>query len=214
MIVSYIADMTQNSFPSPIHRQRGRPREFDVDLAIDKAIGVFAERGFHATSVGDLTDAMELTQGSLYKAFKDKKDVYVAALERYKLVQSQRFMAEVDKGRTGRDRVWAAFDFYASRASGPSGHQGCLLVGAVADLASLDEDVAAVVRSAVAARETILARLIREGQTDGSITGKVDATVLAKTALCLLYGMRVVGKTGPARTEWAPVVDAAMRLFD
>ncbi|WHA42091.1 TetR/AcrR family transcriptional regulator [Agrobacterium larrymoorei] len=196
------------------NRQRGRPREFDVDAAVDKAIGVFAERGFHATSVGDLTEAMELTQGSLYKAFKDKKDIYIAAVERYKLVQTRRFEAKVQAGRNGREKLLAAMNFYADGSAGQSGKQGCLVVGAAADLASLDEDMARVVRSAIEAREKILARLVREGQADGSVASSGHAEVLAKTALCLLYGMRVVGKTGPSREELSLIVDAAMRVFD
>ena len=206
--------MTQIASPFATQRQRGRPREFDVDAAVDKAISVFAERGFHAASVGDLTEAMELTQGSLYKAFKDKKDIYIAAIERYKLVQTKRFEAKVQAGKSGREKLMAAMAFYADNSAGSSGEQGCLIVGAAADLASLDEDVARVVRSAIEARETILARLVREGQADGSVRNAGDAGVLAKTALCLLYGMRVVGKTGPSREDMSSVVDAAMRIFD
>lgn len=206
--------MTEIASISIQNRQRGRPREFDVDAAVDRAIGVFAERGFHATSVGDLTEAMELTQGSLYKAFKDKKDIYIAAVERYKLVQTKRFEARVQSGRNGREKLLAAMNFYADGSAGQSGEQGCLIVGAAADLASLDDDMARVVRSAIDAREKILARLVREGQADGSVASLVDAEVLAKTALCLLYGMRVVGKTGPSRDELSLIVDAAMRIFD
>ncbi len=206
--------MTEIASPFSPQRQRGRPREFDVDAAIDRAIGVFAERGFHATSVGDLTGAMELTQGSLYKAFKDKKDIYIAAIERYKLVQTKRFEASVQAGENGREKLRAAMEFYAGNSAGSSGEQGCLIVGAVADLASLDEDVARVVRSAIKARENILARLVQVGQADGSIKNTADCDVLAKTALCLLYGMRVVGKTAPTRKEMSSVVDAAMRIFD
>ncbi len=214
MIVSYIRSMNEISTISTSSRQRGRPREFDVDAAVDKAIGVFAERGFHATSIGDLTEAMELTQGSLYKAFKDKKDIYIAAVERYRLVQTKRFEAKVAAGQNGREKLLEAMNFYADASADQSGRQGCLVVGAASDLASLDEDMSRVVRSAIDARERILARLVREGQADGSVTSKGDAEVLAKTALCLLYGMRVVGKTGPSREELSSIVDAAMRIFD
>ncbi len=214
MIVSYIAAMTQNPSSSTLTRQRGRPREFDVDQAIDKAIGVFSERGYHATSVGDLTQAMELTQGSLYKAFKDKKDIYIAAVERYKLVQTQRFEAAVRSGENGREKLLAAMNFYADASAGQSGGRGCLVVGATADLASLDEDMGRVVRGAIEARERILVRLVREGQADGSVTANRDAGALAKTALCILYGIRVVGKTAPTREELSAVVDIAMKVFD
>ncbi|MDA4634974.1 TetR/AcrR family transcriptional regulator, partial [Escherichia coli] len=58
-------------------RGRGRPREFDMNEALDKALRVFSERGYHATSIGNLTDAMQLASGSVYKAFKDKRGVFL-----------------------------------------------------------------------------------------------------------------------------------------
>jgi TetR/AcrR family transcriptional repressor of nem operon len=63
-------------------RVRGRPREFDMDDALDQAIRIFRERGYNATSIGDLTDAMGLASGSLYKAFKDKREMFLAAFDR------------------------------------------------------------------------------------------------------------------------------------
>jgi AcrR family transcriptional regulator len=67
---------------STASRGRGRPREFDIDAALDKSVRIFRERGYHATSIGDLTKAMELASGSVYKAFKDKRAVFLAAFDR------------------------------------------------------------------------------------------------------------------------------------
>lgn len=181
--------------------------------ALDGAINIFAERGYHATSIGDLTTAMGVAQGSVYKAFKDKKAVFIAALERYKLRQTRRFEDAVGKGVDGRDRVRQALEFYAAMSHGDGGRQGCLLVGASADLGTLDEDVAIVVRQSVDAREKIIARLVREGQSDGSIAASLDPEDLARTTLCFLYGMRLVGKTGKSREEMKAVVDLAMRML-
>jgi AcrR family transcriptional regulator len=63
-------------------RGRGRPREFDVEGALEKAIDVFRQRGYDGTSMTDLLDGMALSRGSLYKAFKDKRSVFLAAYER------------------------------------------------------------------------------------------------------------------------------------
>jgi len=73
----------------PASNPPGRPREFDMDSALDGAIRVFCERGYHATSVGDLTAAMRLATGSVYKAFRDKHAVFLAAFERYAAVRGE-----------------------------------------------------------------------------------------------------------------------------
>jgi tetracycline repressor-like protein len=64
--------MANRAFSFAASPSRGRPREFDIDAALDKSVLVFRERGYHATSIADLTGAMELASGSVYKAFKDK----------------------------------------------------------------------------------------------------------------------------------------------
>ncbi|WP_045016796.1 TetR/AcrR family transcriptional regulator [Agrobacterium arsenijevicii] len=215
MIVSYIAAMTDTSHThSPEQRHRGRPREFDIDRALDGAIRVFSRRGYHATSVGDLTDAMELAQGSLYKAFKDKKAVFIATMERYRVLQTARFEAAIAGYETGYERLKAGLMFYAERSYGTVGSDGCLVVGAAADLAALDDDIAAVVERAVKARERIVARLVAEGQKDGSVHSKADPDDLARALLCMMYGMRVVGKTGRSLEEMTAVVNIAMKLAE
>ncbi|NSX91250.1 TetR/AcrR family transcriptional regulator [Agrobacterium tumefaciens] len=215
MIVSYIPAMSNISHnQSEEQRHRGRPREFDIDRALDGAIRVFSRRGYHATSVGDLTDAMELAQGSLYKAFKDKKAIFIATMERYRIVQTERFEAAVAGYDTGRERLRAGLMFYAERSHGGAGSDGCLVVGAAADLAALDDDIAVVVERAVKARERIVARLVAEGQKDGSVNSKVDPDDLSRAMLCMMYGMRVVGKTGRSLKDMVAVVDIAMKLAE
>jgi len=56
-------------------RERGRPRQFDLDAALDLAMPVFREKGYHSASINDLSEAMQLTAGSIYKAFHDKRSL-------------------------------------------------------------------------------------------------------------------------------------------
>src|ERR1700738_2111184 len=89
-------------------RGRGRPREFDVDDALDKAARVFRERGYHATSIADLTEAMDLASGSVYKAFKDKRAVFLAAFDREGMLRGEKLRRIVNSAKTCRDRLPSA----------------------------------------------------------------------------------------------------------
>ncbi|WP_211371274.1 TetR/AcrR family transcriptional regulator [Paracoccus limosus] len=184
-----------------------------MDEALDRAVVIFRQRGYHATSISELAAAMGLTQGSIYKAFKDKRAVFLAAFDRNKAVRAEKLARAVAGGQTGLQRLRRALAFYADASQGAEGVQGCLVVGSATELAILDAEMAERVRAALARNETLLAGLIAQGQADGSIPAEVDRAATARTMLCLLQGMRVVGKTGRSRPEMDAVVEVALRLL-
>ena len=192
---------------------RGRPREFDVDEALDKAVLVFCERGYHATSIGDLTEATGLTSGSLYKAFKDKRGLYVAALTHYKESRDAELRAALAAGRTGLERVRAALGHYAEASHGERGRLGCLVINSATELATFDAELGRWVAQSLRRNETLLAGLLREGLADGSVPPHVDPVVTGRLLLCLIQGMRVVGKTGVTRKDTLALVDVALKTL-
>jgi AcrR family transcriptional regulator len=206
--------MDRTVTPSLGPRSPGRPREFDVDQALDKAIGTFSENGYSATSLGKLTAAMEIAEGSLYKAFLNKRGVFLAAFERYVRLRSERLARELANTRTGRDKVRAILAVYAECSHGKTGRRGCLVVGSAVDLASSDPEMAKRVAAVLASQERRLVEFIRKGQEDGSVSSRVDASVTARLLLCVVQGMRVLGKTGRSREEMANLVDSALKLLD
>ena len=204
----------QSTSPSPpLSRGPGRPREFEIDEALDKAIVVFCERGYQATSIGDLANAMELTPGSIYKAFKDKKSIFLSAFDRNITIRKENLALTIAGGETGRDRIRLALAFYAESSHGVEGLRGCLVVGSTTELAIIDKGVAQRVSEELNRNEALLFRLIEEGRMDGSIPRRIDSKATARFMLCLLQGMRVVGKIGRTQEEMAAVVAVAMRAL-
>jgi TetR/AcrR family transcriptional repressor of nem operon len=196
---------------SPV-RTRGRPREFDIDDALDKAVRVFSERGYHATSIGDLTVAMEIASGSIYKAFKDKRDVLLAAFDRYKATRNEQIRRVADTAKTGRERLRDVLLSYFESSQGAEGRRGCLVVGCTVELAGLDPVVAARVSDSLKKNEAFLADVIRQGQSDGSVPAHVNADDTARLLVCLTQGLRVVGKTG-RKLDAAALSDIAMKML-
>jgi TetR/AcrR family transcriptional repressor of nem operon len=192
---------------------RGRPREFDIDQVLDKAIPVFCERGFHGASLNDLADGMQLTQGSIYKAFRDKRGVFRAALDRQERLYSAELRKTVDKAKAGYEKLRVALWFYLEMSHGAQGMQGCLVVTTAVELASTDPEIAKRVRESFRRRQEFIEALILTGQKDGSIARDVDREGTAWLMLFLFQGLRVVGKTGATRKELSAVVDAAMRTL-
>jgi len=194
-------------------RGPGRPREFDMDSALDAAILVFRERGYHAASLGELGAAMELTTGSIYKAFADKQAIFLAAFDRYVLLRDAQLRPLLAEATTGFDKLRRLMHFYADASYGAEGRRGCLVVGSATDLATFDPEIAGRVIAAVKRIETLLRDLIRLGQTDGSVASSIDAEATARALLCLLEGLRVVGKLGRSRAEMTSAADQALRML-
>ncbi|WP_370115198.1 TetR/AcrR family transcriptional regulator [Bradyrhizobium sp. USDA 329] len=193
-------------------RRPGRPREFDMDTALDRAVRVFRERGYHATSIGDLTTAMRLATGSVYKAFRDKHAVFLAAFERYTALRQEQTRSAAARGANGREQIRNVLLSYVEHSQGIEGRRGCLVVGSAVELSAHDAMVAARVSAQLATNENFIAGLIRAGQADGSIPRHVAADDTARLMICITQGMRVVGKAR-LPLDGERLVGVAMKLL-
>jgi AcrR family transcriptional regulator len=204
-----------SALKSPSHavRPRGRPREFDLDRALDQAIRVFREHGYGATSIPDLIGAMGLASGSIYKAFRDKRAVFLAAFDRYMSLRNEQLRQVADTAKSGRERLRDVLAFYVESARGIEGRRGCLVVGSAVELAGVDREIAVRVNGSLAKNEAYLADLIRQGQADTSIPGHVDPEATARVMVCLTQGLRVVGKAGRPPPDASAAVAIAMKLI-
>jgi len=196
-----------------IARPRGRPREFDMNLALDQAIRVFREQGYNATSIPDLVAAMGLASGSIYKAFRDKRAVFLAAFDRYTFLRNEQLAAIARTAKPARERISDVLAFYVESARGVEGRRGCMVVGSAVELALSDREVAARVSASLARNEAFLADLIRLGLKDKSLPGRIDPEDTARVMVYLTQGLRVVGKSGRSPPETSTVVDIAMKLL-
>jgi TetR/AcrR family transcriptional regulator, transcriptional repressor for nem operon len=206
--------MIRSSAPGSVTRGPGRPREFVLEDVLDKAIVVFSEFGYPATSLGKLTDAIGLTEGSIYKAFKDKRALFLAALERYVDLRAARLDQALSRAPSGFEQVRAVLELYVEYSSGAAGRRGCLAVGSAVDLASSDPEIAKRVNLIFKTHEKRLVDCVRRGQEDGSIRADVDAESVGRLLVCVLQGMRVLGKTGRSREDMARPIEQALKLLE
>lgn len=194
-------------------KERGRPRQFDPELAVDNAMLVFRQKGYHAASIADLSVAMNLTAGSLYKAFKDKRSLFLRAFERYISLRNADLRQRLESCVDGRERLAQVLKFYLESAHDVEGRRGCLVVGSATELQVLDDELAALVQQAVTRNKTHLLSLLLQGQQDGSVSAGLNSETAADVLLSLLFGLRVVGKvTNIAHPE--AVVDMVLKIVD
>jgi len=195
------------------HRERGRPRQFDTDVALDNAMRVFREKGYHGATINDLSEAMQLTAGSIYKAFQDKRGLFLQVFTRYTSLRNKALAERLNQQPDGRACIAELLRFYLESASSVDGRRGCLVVGSAIELKQFDSELAALVHAALTRNQHAILQLIEQGQQDGSINAQHDASALSHVLLCLVLGMRVAGKAQdlPARDT---LLKTALRLLD
>src|ERR1700751_1517247 len=106
---------------TPVQLPRGRPRSFDVEAAVDRAMGVFWSRGYNATALPDLLRATKLSRGSLYAAFGDKHSLFLRAVDRYIADALKRMDIQLAPRREPVDGLRACLAGYVDRTSGANG---------------------------------------------------------------------------------------------
>ena len=171
-----------------------RPRAFNTDQAIDKAMQVFWTHGYEGASLPDLLDGMGLTRGSLYKAFTDKKTLFLKVLDHY---ENEAVKAAVDLLTdatipNGTDRIMEMFTS-SYRAVTDGDRRGCLLCTAAAGPSMYDDEIAATVsRGLNAMRDGIDAAL--QGSPKQKTLSDDDRHALADMLTAQYMGLRTMAR--------------------
>jgi TetR/AcrR family transcriptional repressor of nem operon len=192
---------------------RGRPRSFDTDAAVERAMDVFWSRGYHGTALPDLLRATKLSRGSLYAAFGDKHALFLRALDRYIADALARMDVEFGPRRAPVDGLRAYLTGYVERTSGAKGRRGCLLVATAMELAGRDTDVDRRIGSFFKAMEAKVAGALSRAKAAGELADGVEPASAARILVCFVEGLRVVGKTAPPRATSQATVDALLDRF-
>jgi len=171
-----------------------RPRSFDTNEAVEKAMHVFWTHGYEGASLPDLLEGMGLTRGSLYKAFTDKKSLFLRVLAHYEgqAVEAGVRLLTGDDIPDGRERIMALFaGAYGAAAEGDL--RGCLLCSAAAGPSNYDAEIAKVVEGGF--------RQMRDGLAEAMAASPAHATLdeagrlaLADMLLAQYVGLRTMAR--------------------
>jgi AcrR family transcriptional regulator len=195
--------------------ERGRPRAFDIDRALDAALKVFWRDGFQAASLTALTEAMGISRPSLYAAFGDKASLYIKAFERYVALElaEHRRVLEAEPGV--RQAVEACLLSAVQAMTDPAKPRGCFIVNGVADCGSPGmpgEVEEALLRSLQGAVVMFAARLAR-GVEDGQLPVEADVDRLAAYLATVLSGLAVQAQAGVSHDVLRSVIGVALSAW-
>ena len=183
----------------------GRPRGFDADAALRAALEVFWTRGYAATSLDDLTDAMGLSRSSFYACFGSKHELLMAAVRLY---ADERFASLTAQATANPDARLAIHEMLAAIANIEGGNRGCLFVNAVAELAPNDAELVALAQALTKRVAGLMtATVVRLG------CPQREAADCADALLALVMGVTTLCKTGLPMAQLESLLAQADRLI-
>jgi TetR/AcrR family transcriptional regulator, transcriptional repressor for nem operon len=171
-----------------------RPREFDEATALRKAMETFWSKGFEATSLADLTDAMGLSRSSLYASFGDKDRLFARALELYMSDISAERVKILRTAKSARAGIRDFFEHHIRVALDPRTPLGCLVVNTALEMETVAQATAARIGSRTRIGETAVRELIERGRQSGEIDSSKDAHSLALMIVAASYGIHVMAR--------------------
>lgn len=190
----------------------GRPKQFDPDCALDRAMMLFWERGYERTSLGDLLAAMGISRQSLYDTFGDKRKLYLLALDRYRASQMRELVADILEPDASLPAIRAVFDRLVRGAcSGP--RRACMLGASTLARGESDDDVMQRVSKTLHETEDSFERAIRNALRKGELHDVKDARAVARHLVNTLQGLSVLSKGGASPDELEDVVDVALSVL-
>jgi AcrR family transcriptional regulator len=190
-------------------RGRGRPRAFDVDAALDRAVEIFWKNGYEGADLDKLTEAMEINRPSLYAAYGDKRALFFKAVERY----YQNFAMLQLPNETGGKRfdpslfsetiVRLFYDHERPR--------GCLIACVLADEANAHEDAKAILKELIEREERRI-----EGWASTFLSGDsaaANARFCANLLVASLHSVAIKASAGISRQKVSADLDATMSIL-
>ena len=172
----------------------GRPRSFDPEEVLSKAMMVFWRQGYDATGLTQLEAATGLGRQSLYAAFGDKRGLFLAAVDHYfKTVIEPGFVAVLDEPGSGLSNVRKVIDSWESVATAPD-FSGCLIGNSVAEMGRRDEVMAGVLQRKFELMEAALVRALKRARQAGEVPPGLQPKVAAQSLLALAQGLAVLAR--------------------
>ncbi|MCK1367479.1 TetR/AcrR family transcriptional regulator [Bradyrhizobium sp. 62] len=195
-------------------KRRGRPRAYEPDVALGKALDLFRTQGFAATSLDDLSEATGMNRPSLYGAFGDKRELYIKSYQRYR-EEARAAMVEIFRQempvRRRLERIFAsALNIYLSGETGP---RGCFTVVTAASEAVGDPDIRAMVLDGLNELDKAFASCFRRAKEKGELSDSADPAVLAQLASATVHSIAIRSRARVSRKELEAIVNGAIDVM-
>lgn len=189
----------------------GRPRDFDLNAALDAALHVFWKKGYEGASLTDLTEAMHINRPSLYAAFGNKEELFRKALDSY--ASRSPFFTEALQEKHIRDVIEKILYGYADILTDISRPRGCLIINAALACSKTAEPVRQELIARRLANQKKVCDRLQRAQQEGDLSPTVNCEDMARYISTIYQGMAVQSTSGATRENLRRVAEIALRAL-
>jgi AcrR family transcriptional regulator len=194
-------------------KRRGRPRAYQPDVALGKALDLFRRDGFAATSLDDLSAATGMNRPSLYGAFGDKRELFIKSYQRYR-DDARAAMIDIFRDELPiRERLQRSYKVALDIYLGGESPRGCFTVMTAASEAVADPDIRGMVLEGFVELDKAFAACFRRAQDKGELPRTADPVVLAQLASATIHTIAIRARARVPRKELEAIVDGALDVM-
>lgn len=191
-----------------------RPKEFNPDDAVEKAMQVFWHKGYESTSMEDLLGAMDLNRGSLYDTFGDKRQLFLKVVDRYCTTVVGSKFALLDQPGPALPTLRKFIHGMLEGALADPQRRGCLIANTVMELGPHEKEIANTLRQTLKMLEDAFFRVLDRAKQQGELNGQKDSRALARFLATMLQGTIVMIKSGAASETVRQTTETALSILD
>jgi TetR/AcrR family transcriptional repressor of nem operon len=191
-----------------------RPKEFDREEVLQKALYTFWEKGYEATTLLDLLESMDINRSSFYNTFGDKQTLFREVMSLYYQQTAIKRLTILQKAKSAKQGLKDYFSHNIDVAIAEYNPGGCLLTNTTTNLRTIDQEVAQSILHGVDRLEQAIYSLLEKGQHSGELPNNKDIKAIARLMMATSYGLNIVARINPNREVLEDIAQAAVSTLD
>jgi TetR/AcrR family transcriptional regulator, transcriptional repressor for nem operon len=191
-----------------------RPKEFNPQTALDKAMELFWHKGYEATSIEDLLTHMDINRGSLYETFGDKQQLFLAVMDRYCSGMRADRLKLLDQPGPSLEAIRRFIRGMLQMALADPSRKGCLIANTAMELAPHEKEIGERVASALGSLEEAYYTVLIRAKNQGELRKDQDPRALARYLTTMMQGVIVMYKAGTPAEALREIVETGLSVLD
>jgi TetR/AcrR family transcriptional repressor of nem operon len=183
-----------------------RQKEFNEQEVLEKAVALFWEKGYHASSMQDIVETLGLSRSSIYGTFGDKRALFEKAFEAYRVENYNRLKTFFDTQESVKEGFYLLLSQAIRSSLNDPARKGCMVVNCTTEFAGKDAEISKILQGNRAEVEKLFVEFLKKGVASGEIDASRDLQTMASLIFALYSGLQVMSKMETERDNFDEVI--------